>query len=330
MLVIGRREFITVLGGAAAWPPVARAQQDARQRRIGVLLGGVENGALTQSSLTALKDGLAKLGWTEGRNLVVELRFGAGDSNRYRAYAAEFMNLSLDAIVVDSGPTTRAVQQQTQIIPIIFVGAGDPTVNGLVKNIARPEGNTTGITNFYGSIGSKWLELLREAAPYITRVALIFNPGASLGSYFPAIEAAGPHLAVQTIKTPIHDAIDIVRAIDAFAAEPNGALVVVPDVVTGLHRETIVRLASQHRLPAIYPTKIAVTEGGLMAYGPNTVDLYRQAASYVDRVLRGTKVGELPVQFPTKFELTINLKTAKILGLTIPPAVLATADAVIE
>jgi putative ABC transport system substrate-binding protein len=321
-----RRQFISLIGGAAPWPLLARAQQGERVRRIGVLSVGVA----TQNNLTAFRDGLAKLGWAEGRNLRVELRFGAGDPNRYRAYATEFANLSVDVILVDSGASTRAMQQQTARIPIVFVTGGDPAVNGLVKNIARPEGNTTGITNFFGSIGGKWLDLLKGAAPNVVRVAVIFNPEASLGSYFASIDAAAPLLAMQTIKTPIHDAVDTVRAIDAFAAQPNGALLVVPDPVTGLHRETIVKLAIQHRLPTMYSSKISVTEGGLMSYGPDLADLYKRAASYVDRILRGTQVSELPVQFPTAFDLAINLKTAKAIGLEIPQTMLALANEVIQ
>ena len=302
-------------------------------RRIGVLAGGTEGDPYQKAYLAALREGLAKLGWVEGRNLRIDLRFGAGDLNRIRAYAAELVSLAPEVIVVSSwrcGDDRGATADEDHSDRLH--GGGDPVVNGLVQNIARPEGNTTGFSNYEPSIAGKWLELLKEAAPRLTRVALIFNPELSSTAVGPAyislIEAAAPAFAVQTIKLPVRDAIDIVRAIDAFAAEPNGGLLVLPPPPTGANRETIIRLAAQHRLPAIFNNRDVAAAGGLMSYGNDVVDQHRRAASYVDRLLRGAKVSELPVQFPTKFELVVNLKTAKAIGLTIPEAFLLRADEV--
>jgi putative ABC transport system substrate-binding protein len=327
---VGRREFLAALGGTATWPLAAHAQPAERMRRIGVLTA--ENDQTNQASIAALRDELAKLGWAEDRNLRVDLRFGGDDPDRFRAYAAELVSLAPDVILTAGGAATRALQQQTQTIPIVITGAGDPADTGVVKSLARPEGNVTGITNLYSSIGSKWLELLKEAAPRVERVALIYNPQvAAPGSgYIPSIEEAARVLTVKTIKTPYRDAVDLVRAIDTFAVEPNGGLIVLPPSPTAANRGTILRLAAQHRLPTIYWLRSEAAEGGLMAYGSNRVDRFRRAASFVDRILRGAKVSELPVEYPTKFELVINLKTAKAIGLTIPESFLLRADELIE
>jgi putative tryptophan/tyrosine transport system substrate-binding protein len=327
---VKRREFIAGLGSAAAWPVATRAQQGDRVRRIGVLSGGSEDSLVTRANLTALREGLATLGWIEGGNLRIDLRFTASDPARTRAYAAELVSLAPDVIVTTSRPATTAAQQQTQIIPIVFTAGGDPESSGEVRNIRRPEGNTTGVTNAMDSLSGKWLELLKEAAPPITRVALLFNPQTVNSSYFPAIEAAAPLLGVKAIKTPVRDPLEIVRAIDAFAAEPNGGLLVVPVLPSGANFEMLVRLAAQHRLPAVYYSRVGVVAGGLMTYAAVSSDSYRRAATYVDRILRGAKVTELPVQFPTRFELVINLRAAKALGLDMPPSLLARADEVIE
>jgi putative ABC transport system substrate-binding protein len=279
--------------------------------------------------LAALRDGLAKLGWIEGRNLRIDLRFTVGDSDRMRAYAAELVSLTPDVIVTNSVSHTKAMQQQTQTIPIVFASGSDPVSNGVLQNIVRPEGNTTGLSSQFDTFGGKWLELLKEAAPHITRVAIVFNPQTVASSYFPLIEAAAPLLRMQTIKTPVRDPLETVRAIDAFAADPNGGVLVVP-ILSVASREMLLRLATQHRLPSIHVSRTGVVAGGLMTYAPDLPDLYRRAASYVDRLLRGTKVSDLPVQFPTKFELMINLKTAKAIGLTIPEALLLRADELIE
>jgi putative tryptophan/tyrosine transport system substrate-binding protein len=330
-----RRELITFLGGAAAWPLAARAQQNGRTRRIGVLTYGAEGDPVQKANLAALREGVAKLGWTEGRNLRIDVRFAAGDLGRIYAYAGELVSLAPDVIVVSAATVgTRAVQQATQTIPIVFLGGGDPVVNGVVRSIARPEGNTTGFSSIENSIAGKWLELLKEAMPHLTRMALIFNSELlSTGAgpaYISLIEAAAPALSVQTIRTPFRDGIDIVRAIDAFAAEPNGGLIVLPPPPNGANLETILRLAAQHRQPAIYTNRESADAGGLISYGPNVADRFRRAAGYVDRLLRGAKVSDLPVQFPTKFELVVNLKTAKAIGLTIPEAFLLRADELIE
>jgi putative ABC transport system substrate-binding protein len=296
-----------------------------------VLTGGTENDHLSQANIVALREGLAKLGWVEGRNLRIDLRFGGDDADRIHTYAAELVGLSPDVIVTGTTPTTRAVLQQTRTIPIVITAVGDPLANGIVKSLARPEGNVTGTTNFFYETGSKWLDLLKQVAPRVERVAIIYSSQiSSIDQYAPSIEQAARLLAVKAIKMPYLDAIDIVRAIDAFAAEPNGGLIVVPTTPTAANRALINRLAMQHRLPTIYPYGEGVAEGGLIAYGSNNVDRFRSASSFVDRILRGSKVNELPIEFPTKFELVINLKTAKALGLTIPETLLATADEVIQ
>ncbi len=285
--------------------------------------------------MAIFRDGLARLGWTEDRNLKIDLRFGGGDPDRIRALAAELVSLAPDLIVTGFGslPATRAVQQQTQTIPIVFTGVGDPVTNGLVKSIARPEGNITGVTNLFNSMGGQWLELLKEAAPRIERVALINNGQLSSNDNyggFDSIEEAARKLKVNAVRMPYRDGIDIVRGIDAFAADPNGALIVVPPVPTVANSEMIVRLAVQHRLPSIWPVIDLVVKGGLISYGSDPADLWRRAPFYVDRILRGAKVSELPVELPTKFQLVVNLKTAKAIGLTIPESFLLRADEVIE
>ena len=325
-----RREFITLLGGATAWPLTAQAQQDERMRRIAMLVGSTEDDQAGQTYIAAFRDGLAKLGWVEARNLRIDLRFGGGDAGRLRSYAAELVSLAPDVIVTNGRATTRAVQQQTQTIPIVSLGVGDPVANDIVKSLSRPEGNTTGVTNLFPSISGKWPELLKEAAPRVERVALIYNTQVASDQYLPSIEEAARLLAVKAIKTPYLDAVDLVHGIEAFALEPNGGLIIMPPVPTGANRGTILRLAAQHRLPSIYPNKDLAAEGGLMAYGSDVVDEFRRAAYFVDRILRGTMVSDLPVEFPTKFELVINLKAARGLGLTVPPSLLARANEVIE
>jgi putative ABC transport system substrate-binding protein len=327
-----RRDFITLLGGAAAaWPLAARAQGE-RVRRIGVLSVAAEDDRSIQAPLATLRASLAQLGWVEGRNLQIDLRFGSEDPGRFRTYAAELVNLAPEAIITDSAATTRAVQEKTQTIPIVITAVGDPAVNGLVRSLAHPEGNITGITNLYGSIGSKWLELLKEAAPGIERVALVSNPQllAAGSSYLPAIVEAAQTLRIRTIGVPYRDPFDLVRGIDEFATEPNGGLIIVPPQPNVAGRQTVFRLAAQHRLPTIYQARQFAAEGGLLAYGSAAIDRFPRAASFVDRILRGAKVSDLPIEFPTKFELVVNLKTAMAIGLTLPPSFLARADEVIE
>ena len=325
-----RREFITILAGAAAWPSTARAQQDGRVRQIGILWRGDETDRRIQSELVALREGLAKLGWIEGRNVEFDVRYSADDPDRLRAHVDDLVRLTPDVIVVSSLPTTRLMLQRTRTIPIVFMNVGDPVAGGLLQNIARPEGNATGITSVYQSMGGKWLELLKEAAPRTTQVALVFVPGLVTENYFSAIDPAAEVLGLKTIKAPYRNSAELERAMAAFAAEPNGGLLMVPPPPSSSSRQLINRLALQYRLPAIYPAKAYAAEGGLMGYGADTVQLALAAASYVDRILRGAKISELPVQFPTKFELVINLKAAAAIGLTIPDSFLFRADEVIK
>jgi putative tryptophan/tyrosine transport system substrate-binding protein len=320
-----RREFIAGLGGAAAWPLAARAQQGERMRRVGYLGVGDDG-----PDVSALREELAKLGWAEGRNLRLEVRFGANDEDRIRAYAAELVGLAPDAIVSSGAAPTRAVQGQTRTIPIVIFGAGDIFTNGFVKDLAHPEGNTTGISNLFQSIGSKWVELLKEAVPQLKRVGYIYN--AQLSTFqglSPAINEASRVLAVQATAISFRDAVDLVHGIDAFAAEPNGGLITSSGVSLP-YVKTINTLALQNRLPTCYGPRLSAVQGGLMSYGARVDELLRRAASLVDRILRGAKVSELPVEFPTKFELVVNLKTAKAIGLTIPEPLLVRADEVIE
>jgi putative ABC transport system substrate-binding protein len=324
-----RREFITLLGGAAAWPLAARAQRLDPVRRVGVL----SQSTTITIPVLALREELAKLGWVEGHNLRTELRFTGADTDRIHAYASELVSLAPDVIVTDILATTRELQHQTSTIPIVVTGIGDPGTNRLVKDIAHPEGNTTGITNLFASIGGKWLELLKQASPQLERVGLIYNAQlitSDAGGYFPSIEEAARSSAVKVIKLPYRDAVDIVHEIDAFAADSNGGLIVMPPPPNAANREALLRLAVRHRLPSIHIARGYAAEGGLLSYGSNTNDRWRRAASFVDRIFGGAKVSDLPVEFPTKFELVVNLKTAKAIGLTIPESFLLRADEVIE
>jgi putative ABC transport system substrate-binding protein len=282
--------------------------------------------------VAALREGLETLGWTEGRNLHVDARFVGGDSKRVGAYAQELVSLAPEVIVCSGALQTRALQQQTETLPIVFVNVGDPVASGVVKNIAHPEGNTTGITNLFLSVAGKWVELLKEVAPRLARVALVFNPDFPVsGNYMAAIESAAATTGVKTTRTAFSNATEIERMIDAFAAEPDGSLIVVPPPLAWADRRLILRLALQHRLPVIFDDRLHAAEGALMSYGSDGTDLFRRGAStYVDRILRGAKPADLPVQFPTKFELVVNLKTAKAIGLVIPDSFLSRADEVIE
>jgi putative tryptophan/tyrosine transport system substrate-binding protein len=327
-----RREFIAGLGSAAAWPLAATAQQGERVRRIGMLLPNSENDRPVQQGVAVFRQELASIGWIEGRNLRIEARFAGADAERFRAYASELVGIAPDVIVTLGGVSTRAVQQLTHTIPIVFINAGDPISNGIVKNIARPEGNTTGVTGRFASIGGKSLEFLKEVSPRLERVGLIYN--AQLVpqnvAVLPPIEEAARVSAVHPIRIPYNSAADITNGVDAFAGQPNGGLIVLPPPPTALARETIRHLVIQYRLPAIYTNRDYVTEGGLMSYGANYVDVARRSSSFVDRILRGARPGDLPIEYPTKFELVINLKTAKAIGLAIPPTLLSLADEVIE
>jgi len=327
-----RREFIAGLGGAAAWPLVARAQGSGRIRQIGILNPGDENSGAGKVYWPLFIQRLEELGWVNGRNLHIELRWAGGNVDRIRPLARELSDLRPDVIVVSSSLATRAVQEQTRTIPIVFVFAGDPVASGILTNIARPEGNTTGVTDLFPSIGGKWLELLKESIPRLARVALIFNPDFRTEFMLTEIGAAAARYGVKTMRIVVRSSAEIEPAIDAFATEPDGGIIAVPPVA-GLPSVTQVinRLALQHRLPTIYNVRVFVAQGGLMSYGADVADLFwRSAPDYVDRILRGAKPSELPVQFSTKFELTINMKTAKAIGLTIPESFLLRADEVIE
>jgi putative tryptophan/tyrosine transport system substrate-binding protein len=327
---VRRREFIAGLVAATAWPVAAHAQQGRRVAQVGFLVLRNLDDPLEQMRFAWFKQSLQALGWTEGRNLRLTMRGAGENAERMGVLAKEIVDLQPDVIAVAGGRPTLMVQQQTRSVPIVFVQAGDAIANGLVKNIARPEGNTTGISNNLPSFGGKWLELLKEAAPRIARVALIFNPDFTIAPYSVSVEEAAERYGVTAFRTPVRTAAEIERAIDAFAAQPDGGLIELPPPLVADQRQLMYLLAQKHRLPAIYGQRTNVVEGGMMSYGPDTADLYRLAASYVDRILRGAKPGELPVQFPTKFELVVNLKVAKAIGLAIAPSFLLRADEVIE
>ena len=323
-----RREFFA--GVAASALPLAAGAQPAERVRLIGWLDRYDASAETHSVRAALLDGLAKLGWAEGRNLKIERRFGIVDPNRLQAAAVELVSLAPDVIVAGGLPPVRALRRTTHTIPIVFAGGGDVAAVGIVHNIARPEGNITGFSASEPLIAAKRLELLKEAAPHLVRIAVVFNPDTAptAPQYIAAIETAASALSMQVVLVPFRDAIDLVRSVDAFAAEPNGGLQMLPPWLTP-HRTTVIKLANLHRLPAVYPGRLTA-EGGLMSYTSQDADQHRSAASYVDQLLRGAKVADLPVQFPTKYQLVINLKTARTIGLAISPALLNRADEVIE
>jgi putative tryptophan/tyrosine transport system substrate-binding protein len=325
-----RREFIAALGGAATFAFTARAENPERLRRVGVLIYGAEDDPVTATRVDGLRQGLQKFDWVEGRNLQIDFRFGAADPGRIRTYAKELVNLAPDVIVTGAAPATRAVLAQTQTIPVVFVEMTNAVGYGLSGKLARPEANSTGITNLYLAIGARWLELLKEAAPHLARVALLFNPEFEPRAYLAAIEAAAGAYGVKTTRAPARNADEIEHCVAAIAAEPNGGLLVVPPPPAISEIRLIFKLANQYRLPAIYPTRGFAAEGGLMAYGAVSGDLFQQAATYVDRILHGAKPSELPVGFPTRFDLVVNLKAAKAIGLAFPPKLLARAAEVIE
>ena len=328
--MIRRREFITLLGGAAAsWPLAARAQQVVR--RVGVLMPRTAESTSIGMVLKFLRDALQTLGWIEDRNLRLDVRYAAGDANLFRSYAAELVSLKPDVIVTGTEPATKAVQQLTQTIPIVFIGPGDPVAAGIVKSVARPEGNATGITNGFSSIGGKRVQLLKEAVPRIERVADLYSPQAEpqVGSSN-SIEEAARSLGLQAIRIPYRNAVEFEHAIEAFAAEPNGGVIVEVSALTDYPDQRLFGLMVEHQLPAIWAFGTYVAAGGLMSYGGNVGEIFSRAASLVDRTLRGAKPADLPVEYPTKFDLIINLKAAKAIGITFPPTLRALADEVIE
>jgi putative ABC transport system substrate-binding protein len=326
-----RRDFITLLGGAAAWPLAARAQQGQRVRRIGVLLGGDENDPVANLRYSAFTQALVGLGWTNGRNARINLRWGGGDINRMRALAQELVRLQPDIILTSGATATVALQRETQTIPIVFPAASDPVPSGIVPRLNQPGGNVTGFASFEPSLGGKWLELLSEIAPGLKRAAVMFNPDSPAASaYMPSFETAARSLKIVPITARVHSDREIETAIIALGREPGGGLVVTPDVFSLVHREPIILAAARNNVPAVYAYSDFARDGGLLFYGPDLVDSFRRAASYVDRILRGAKPGDLPVQFPTKFEMVVNRKTATALGLVVPPSILLRADEVIE
>jgi putative tryptophan/tyrosine transport system substrate-binding protein len=326
-----RREFITLIGGAAAaWPSDVRAQLDERVRRIGILWRGDATEGVVQAQQRALRDELTKLGWIEGRNVRFDVRYSADDPGRIGKHADELVALGPDVIAASSFPVAKAVLQRTRTIPTVFINVADPVAGGLLKNIAHPDGNATGITSNYQSMGGKWLELLKEAAPRTGRAALIFVPENVNNQFFGVINTVAEAMAVNAVRTPYRNTAELQSAIDAFAADSNGALLMVPPPPTPANGELINRLAIKYRLPTIYSSKYYVAQGGMMSFGAPIVESYRVAASYVDRILRGAKISELPVQFPTRLELAINLKTVKAIGLTMPRTILGRADELIE
>ncbi len=329
---IGRREFIAGLGGAAvAWPLPLSAQQPGRMRRIGVLMGYAENDPETKARLAGFRQGLEKLGWLEGRNIRTEYRFAAGQFDQHQPLAKEMVALQPEVILAQTTPIATALQRESRAIPIVFVNVSDPIGAGLIASLARPGGNLTGMQLYEEGIAGKWLAMLKEIAPRLARAAFLANPKSGPYTYFLRFaQAAAPSLAIELVPTPVASAADIERAIESFARVPNGGIFVPPDTTIVAHRDLVIALAARHRLPAVYPFRHFVAAGGLMSYGTDQDDMFRQAASYVDRILRGAKPADLPVQAPTRYATTLNLKTAKALGLEVPPVLLVRADEVIE
>ena len=331
-----RREFIAGLGSAAAapsiWPLRAVAQPSERMHLIGALMFLSQDDAAAIVELTAFRQGLAELGWVEGRNIRVEVRFSGSDAERTDALSRELVALKPDALLARTTPITAAFKKETSAIPIVFVNISEPLESGFIQSLARPGGNITGITNFESAIGGKWLQLLKEADPRIARVAVIYNPTTApyAGMYLQSVQAGAPVVGAQIVDLPVHNDAEIEAALAAFARGGSGGLITIPETFTSERRDLIIATAARYRLPAVYGTPGAVPSGGLMVYSVDTRDTMRRAAGYIDRILKGAKPADLPVQQPGKFELSINLKTAKTLGLDIPATLVARADEVIE
>jgi putative tryptophan/tyrosine transport system substrate-binding protein len=330
---VRRRDFITCLGGAAAWPLTAHAQQADRIRRIGVLVALAEDDPEIKARLAAFRQGLEKRGWSEGRNVSIDTRFAPDSSaDRVQVLARELIALQPDVIFAQTTPVVAALQRESRTIPIVFVNIADPIGSGFVASLPRPGGNITGVMLYEASVTGKWLAMLKEIAPRLERAAFVTNPKTApfYNYYLRAAESLSPPLGIKVVPSLVESIADIERTIEAFARAPNGGLLLPPDVNTNVHRDLIIALAARYSLPAVYFSRLIVAAGGLMSYGVDFVDMSRQAASYVDRILRGDKPPDLPVQAATKFETTVNLKTAKALGLTVPPGLLVAADEVIE
>jgi putative tryptophan/tyrosine transport system substrate-binding protein len=326
-----RRNFIALLGGAAAWPLATRAQQAAQTRRVGVLMNLAADDAEGLARVTAFAQALQQLGWTDGRNVRIDYRWAAGDPERFQRYAQELLTLGPDVTLASATPGIVALVQASRTVPIVFVAVIDPVGAGFVESLARPGGNVTGFGAFEYGMSGKWLELLKEIAPRVARVAVIRDQSLTSGTaQFAAVQSVAPSFGVELSPVGVRDAGEIERGVAGFARTPNGGVIVTGSPLTAVHRDLIIALAARHRLPAVYGFRFFAGAGGLISYGPDIVDQYRRAAGYVDRILKGEKPGDLPVQAPTKYELVINLKTAKALGLEIPSSVLARANEVIE
>jgi putative ABC transport system substrate-binding protein len=333
MSYMGRREFITLLGGAAAWPAAGRAQQPDRIGRIGVLAALAEDDPEMTARLAGFRQGLQKRGWSEGRNVSIDIRFAPSPSaDQAQVLAKELIGLQPDVILAQGTPAVAALQRESRAIPIVFVGIIDPIGSGFVVSMPHPGGNITGLMLFEASVTGKWLAMLKEIAPRLERAAFVINPktSPSYNYYLRAAQSLSPSLGIKVVPSLVESAADIERTIKEFARAPNGGLLLPPDTNTYVHRDLIIGLAVQYGLPTIAWSRVFVAAGGLMSYGVDFVDMNRQAASYVDRILRGDKPSDLPVQAATKFETIVNLKTAKALGLTVPPGLLVAADEVIE
>ena len=332
-VTLGRRELLVALGGAvAAWPLAARAQQAERIRRIGVLMAVAESDADVRSGVALFQQSLQEFGWKDGRNIRIDYRWGDADADRIQALAKELVGLQPDVLVAHSTPSAKGLLQATRSVPIVFLTVTDPLGQGLVASLSHPGGNITGFSVFEFSLGTKWVEVLKQIAPGTRRVTAIFNPETApyYGMYLRSIEAATSAIAVELIAVQVHSEDDISNIIRKVGSEPNGGLFVLPDSHNVVHRKRIIELSAQYRLPAIYYFRYFASDGGLISYGPDEMDLFVRTASYVDRILKGASASDLPVQQPTKFELVINLKTAKVLGLNVPDRLLALANDVIE
>ena len=326
-----RREFITLIGSAAVVPLVARAQPSESMRRVGVLMSTAADDREGQARIAAFRQGLQKLGWIEGQNVRLDIRWGGGDADLDRRFAAELVALAPDVILATASSTVAALQGATRTVPVVFAHAVDPVAAGFVDSLARPGGNATGFVLFEYGMSAKWLELLKEIAPSVTRAGVLRDPAMAAGTgQFGALQSVAPSFGVELSPVNVRDAGEIERVVTAFARSSNGGLIVTASPLATLHRDLIVALAARHKLCAVYNLRLFVTAGGLISYGSDVPDLLRRAAGYVDRVLKGEKPADLPVQAPTKFEMVVNIKTARALGITVPPSLLARADEVIE